>query len=355
MHKPIQNELDQAIHSVCQRNWFIMGESLDKFEREYAEYCGVKYCIGVGNGLDALHLILKGYGIGFGDEVIVPVNTFIATALAVSYCGATPVFVDVTEDSLIDVERIEEKITSKTKAIIAVHLYGKLADMDKLQHLADTYGLKLIEDAAQAHGAVDIKSGKKAGAFADAAGFSFYPGKNLGALGDGGAVTTNDQELYEKVKALRNYGSSVKYEHIYQGVNSRLDEIQAAVLSVKLKYLNGWNEQRRMIANQYIQNINHPLIKLPKEADTDNVWHVFPIFCRRRNELKKYLEEHHIMSQIHYPIPLHMQRAYKELMYKKGEFPIAERLAEEELSLPLWIGMELQDVERVIEVVNDFT
>lgn len=355
LHNPIQNELDQAIHTVCQRNWFIMGAALEQFEQEYAAYCGTKYCIGVGNGLDALHLILKGYGIGVGDEVIVPANTFVATALAVSYCGATPVFVDVTEDALIDVEKIEEKITSNTKAIIAVHLYGRLADMDKLQQLADKYGLKLIEDAAQAHGAVDVKSGKKAGAFADAAGFSFYPGKNLGALGDGGAITTNDQELYEKVNALRNYGSSVKYEHIYQGVNSRLDEIQAAVLSVKLKYLDDWNEQRRAIANQYIQNIHYPLIKLPKEADMDNVWHIFPIFCSRRNELKQFLEEQKVVPQIHYPIPLHMQKAYEGLEYKKGEFPIAERLAEEELSLPLWVGMELQDVERVIEVVNDFT
>lgn len=354
LHKPIQNELDHAIHTVCQKNWFILGEALQKFEQEYAAYCGTKYCIGVGNGLDALHLILKGYGIGIGDEVIVPVNTFVATALAVSYCGATPVFVDVTEDALIDVEQIEEKITSKTKAIIAVHLYGRLSDMDKLQQLADAYGLKLIEDAAQAHGAIDEKSGKKAGTLADAAGFSFYPGKNLGALGDGGAITTSDEELFEKVKALRNYGSSVKYEHIYRGVNSRLDEIQAAVLSVKLKYLNDWNEQRRMIANQYIQNIKHPQIKLPKTADKNNVWHIFPVFCNRRNELKQYLEEHQIMSQIHYPIPLHMQKAYEELKYKKGEFPVAEKLAKEELSLPLWVGMEIQDIEKAIEVVNNF-
>lgn len=354
VHQPIQKELDDAIQSVCHKNWFILGEALEQFEQEYAKYCGVKYCIGVGNGLDALHLILRGYGIGYGDEVIVPVNTFIATALAVSYCGATPVFVDVTEDALIDVDKIEEKITHKTKAIIAVHLYGRLVNTEKLKQLADAYELKLIEDAAQAHGAVDVSTGEKAGSLADAAGFSFYPGKNLGAMGDAGAITTNDEELYQKVKALRNYGSDVKYKHIYRGVNSRLDEIQAAVLSVKLKYLDDWNRERRKIASQYINCINQSSLKLPKISGEDNVWHIFPVFPEKRDELKAYLEEHQIMSQIHYPIPLHLQQAYVDLPYKKNDFPVAEQLAEKELSLPLWPGMEEQDIERVIEVVNGF-
>ena len=354
LHEPIQEELERAIHTVCEKNWFIMGKALETFEEEYARYCGVKYCVGVGNGLDALHLILRGYGIGYGDEVILPVNTFIATALAVSYCGATPVFVDATEDSLIDLEKVQEKITPRTKAIIGVHLYGKLVHMERLQELSKTYGIPIIEDAAQAHGAVDLNTGKRAGSLADAAGFSFYPGKNLGAFGDGGAITTNDEKLYNKVKALRNYGSEVKYKHIYQGVNSRLDEIQAAVLSVKLNYLDQWNQQRREIARQYIERMNNPFIKLPEVADRNHVWHIFSVFSSRRDELKQYLEENQIMPQIHYPIPLHMQQAYGNLQYKKGDFPVAERLAAEELSLPLWVGMKSEDIERVVEAVNSF-
>lgn len=354
LHKPIQEKLQHAINEVCEKNWFVLGEALEKFEQEYATYCGVNYCVGVGNGLDALQLILRAYGIGYGDEVIVPVNTFIATALAVSYCGATPVFVEVTQDALIDVAQVKEKITSRTKAIIAVHLYGKLVEMQELRELADTHHLKLIEDAAQAHGAKETATGKRAGSLADAAGFSFYPGKNLGALGDGGAITTNDEQLYKKAKALRNYGSEVKYRHIYQGVNSRLDEIQAAVLRVKLQYLDLWNQERRSIANQLLQQINNSAIRLPVKSGENHVWHIFSIYCEKRDQLKEYLEKNGVASQIHYPIPLHMQQAYENLGYVPGEFPIAEKLAQEELSIPLWVGMESEDIEKVIDVLNAF-
>ena len=278
LHAPIRKELDQAMATTVERDWYILGQELEQFEKEYAAYCGTSYCLGVGNGLDALHIILNAYGIGAGDEVIVPADTFIATALAVSYCGAVPVFVDVCEDSYnLNPALLEEKITERTKAIMAVHLYGKLADVKAIRNIAKCYNLKVIEDAAQAHGA--IIDGKRAGALGDAAGFSFYPGKNLGALGDAGAITTNDEELYEKAKALRNYGSNVKYHHIYRGYNSRMDELQAAVLRVKLKHLNNWSQERRKIAEYYVRNIDNDVIKLPRLSNMDNVWHVFPVLC----------------------------------------------------------------------------
>lgn len=354
IHNQIRQGLDEAYNNVMDKGWFIMGEQLELFEQEYATYCGVQYCIGVGNGLDALHLILEGYGIGAGDEVIVPANTYIATALAVSYCGARPILVDCDPYTYnIDATRIEEKITSRTKAIIAVHLYGRVADIDLVREIATRYGLKLIEDAAQAHGAIYKK--RKVGSLGDAAGFSFYPGKNLGAFGDAGAITTNDRELADKVRVLRNYGSDVKYHHIYKGYNSRLDEIQAAFLRVKLKYLDEWTKKRRAIAQFYEDNIKHKDVILPMPLENnENVWHIFPIMAKKRDGLQKYLSEHGIQTLIHYPIPIHMQKAYVGLGYKGGDFPVAEQYADSEISLPLWVGMTKEECNIVCETINGY-
>lgn len=354
IHNEIREEVQMAVQKVVDNNWFIMGEELDAFEREYAAYCGVKHCIGVGNGLDALHLILTGYGIGQGDEVIVPANTFIATALAVSYCGATPVLVDADADSChLDVAKIEEKITDKTKAIMAVHLYGRVADMEHICEIAKKHNLWVIEDAAQAHGAV--LHGKCVGALGDAAGFSFYPGKNLGAFGDAGAVTTNDDELARKIRALRNYGSEEKYKHIYKGFNSRLDELQAAILRVKLRHLDQWTEERREIAAYYQKNIKNDKIVCPVQVPAEqHVWHIFPVFTEKRDELMRYLDDRGIKSLIHYPIPIHLQEGYRELGYQEKDFPVAERLAKQEVSLPLWVGMSEHEKQRVVDALNAF-
>ncbi|MDE6433383.1 MAG: DegT/DnrJ/EryC1/StrS family aminotransferase [Lachnospiraceae bacterium] len=353
LNAPIRQKMNQAINSVLDNSWYILGEELERFEKEYADYIGVRYCLGVGNGLDALHIILEAYGIGKGDEVLVPANTFIATALAVSYAGATPVLVDVCEDTCnMDPGLIEEKITERTKAVIAVHLYGRMADMDAINEVSRRYNLIVIEDAAQAHGAV--RDNQMAGSVGDAAGFSFYPGKNLGALGDAGAITTNDENLYNKAKALRNYGSMKKYHHIYAGFNSRMDEIQAAVLRVKLACLEAWNLERCRIAQMYIEHIHNPKLKLPQYSEKDNVWHVFTVFCDERQQLQEYLQKNGIMTQIHYPIPVHLQEAYKDLNYKRGDFPVSEYIAESELSLPLWVGMSEDEIKQVIRVINNF-
>ncbi len=354
IHSVVRDEINESVKNVLDSNWFIMGKELEAFEEEYAQFCGAKHCIGVGNGLDALHIILKAYGIGAGDEVIVPANTFIATALAVSYCGATPVLVDADENTYnIHATKIEEKITDKTKAIMAVHLYGRVADIEKIYQVAEKYNLKVIEDAAQAHCAV--LNGKKTGNLGDAAGFSFYPGKNLGAFGDAGAITTNDDELAKKMRALRNYGSEVKYHHIYKGCNSRLDELQAAMLRVKLKHMEEWTKERQRIAQYYIENISNPKIKLPTAPEREqHVWHIFPIFVEDRDELMKYLNDKGIQTLIHYPIPIHMQECYKELGYNKGDFPVAERLAKQEVSIPLWVGMKDEVLKAVVEALNSF-
>lgn len=352
MHGEIRDELNDKFNQVMDKNWFIQGTECTQFEEDYAAYCGAKYCIGCGNGLDALILILKGYGIGKGDEVIVPSNTFIATALAVTYTGASPVFVepDITTYT-IDPNLIEEKITEHTRAIIAVQLYGQPAKMDEILAVAQRHGLKVIEDAAQAHGAT--YKGKKVGTLADAAGFSFYPGKNLGALGDAGAVVTNDPELAEKVRALGNYGSDYKYHHIYQGQNSRLDEMQAAFLGVKLKHLDRWNARRVEIAARYLNEINNPKIILPvMEKDTTHVFHIFAIRTKERDRLQKYLEENGIGTNCHYPIPMHMQGAYEGLGMKEGSLPIAECISKTELSIPMYYGMTDEEIEFVIASIN---
>lgn len=352
IHEPIQHELDRAYKEVMEKQWFIMGNYLVGFEGEFAQYCGTNYCIGVGNGLDAIRLILLAYGIGEGDEVIIPSNTFIATALAVTYVGATPVLVEPDKDTmLINYKLIEEKITNRTKAIIAVHLYGYVADMDQINDIASRNKLFVFEDAAQAHGA--RYDGKTVGNLSAAAAFSFYPGKNLGALGDGGAITTNDEGIATKIRSLSNYGSEQKYQHTYKGTNSRLDEMQAAFLSVKLKYLSNWNEQRRVIASYYTKNIKNPRIKL-LEYSSEAVYHIFPIFCKERERLKGYLEMNGVATLCHYPIPIHMQQAYLDLNLQKGELPVAEMISEEELSLPLYPNMTEDEIKYIVNLLNTY-
>lgn len=354
MHNEIHDEVVAKLAEVYENNWFIQGREVEAFEQEYADYCGVKYCVGCGNGLDALFLPLKALGIGPGDEVIVPSNTFIATALAVSYTGATPVFVEPVEKYYnVDPLKIEEKITPRTKAIMAVHLYGQPADMDMILDIAKKYDLKVIEDAAQAHGA--LYHGKIAGSMGDGAGFSFYPGKNLGALGDAGAFVTNDRELADKVRALGNYGSDYKYHHIYQGNNSRLDEIQAAVLRIKLHNLDRWNANRIETAAKYMQGITNPYVTLPQKMDgVRHVYHIFAVQSERREELERYLNENGIGTNKHYPIPMHLQGAYASLRLSRGALPIAEHISETELSLPMYYGMTDEEIDYVIDTINRF-
>lgn len=355
---PLEKELDvnlrAAFERVYARSRYILDEEDSAFEEAFAKWCGVPYCIGVGNGLDALTLALLAMDIGPGDEVLVPSNTFIATALAVTYTGAAPVFVEPTLSSFnIDVDRIEEKITSRTRAIIPVHLYGQPADMDPILKIAERYNLRVLEDCAQAHGA--RYKGRLVGSFGDAAAFSFYPGKNLGALGDAGAVITGNGALAEKIRALGNYGSDVKYHHIYQGRNSRLDEMQAAFLLEKLPLLSKVNENRRGIAARYLTGINHPDISLPAVPDwAEPVWHIFAVRSARRGELATYLEESGIQTGRHYPIPIHLQECYTSLGIRKGALPIAEEISATELSLPLYYGMTREETDFVIETINAF-
>lgn len=354
MHNEVQEEMLNAFSRVYKKNWFIQGEECNKFEEEFAAYCGQKYCVGCGNGLDALMLILKGYEIGEGDEVIVPSNTFIATALAVSYVGAVPVFVEPDINTFnLDVNKIEEKITKRTRAIIAVQLYGQPCDMDAICSLAAKYDLKVIEDAAQAHGA--LYKNRRVGTLGDAAAFSFYPGKNLGALGDAGAVITNDKSLADKVRALGNYGSDYKYHHIYMGNNSRMDEMQAAFLRIKLKNLDRWNENRVQTAMKYIQGIKNSKVILPSIAkECTHVFHIFGIRCEQRDELENKLKSEGIGTNKHYPIPIHLQQAYSHMNIPQGSLPIAEAISNTELSLPLYYGMRDWEIEKVIASINAF-
>jgi len=355
MHQEIANKIERKLIEVFNKNIFIKGCELNNFEQKFAEYCQSSYCIGCGNGLDALHLILKAMNIGKGDEVIIPANTFIATGLAVSYAGANPVLVEPIERTYtINPDLIEEKISDKTKAIIAVHLYGRAADMDKINEIAGRYNLKVIEDAAQSHGA--LYKGRKVGSLGDAAGFSFYPGKNLGALGDGGAVVTNNKELAEKIEMLGNYGSKIKYQHELMGINSRLDELQAGILSIKLEKLDLWNQRRETIAGMYNKTIrNDKIIKpLPSNTDYKNVWHIYAIRCNDRLKLINYLNGKGIGTNIHYPVPMHLHEAYSELNIVSGEFPISEAISETEVSIPMYYGMKDEEVSYVIEAINNF-
>lgn len=348
-------ELDVAYQRVMESGWYILGTEVENFEQEFAAFCGVNHCIGVGNGLDALHLILRAYNVGLGDEVIVPANTYIATWLAVSYTGATPVPVEPFGHTYnIDPSRIEAVITSHTKAIIAVHLYGQPADMQPIMALAQRYNLKVIEDAAQAHGS--IYKGLRAGALGNAAGFSFYPGKNLGALGDAGAITTNDGILADKIRVLRNYGSKIKYYNDNKGFNSRLDELQAAFLRVKLKYLDEWNARRSHIAQIYLTSLENTGIILPIIFEgAKPVWHLFVIRSKERNELQAYLKSKGIETLIHYPVPPNLQKAYKELDLPSGSYPITEVIHEEILSLPIGPHLSDSDAMFVSEQIKYFT
>ena len=352
--KRINKELKEATNRVIDSNWYILGKEVENFEREFANYLGVKYCIGVGNGLEALHIILRAYDIGKSDEVIIPSNTYIATALAVSYAGATPIMVEPVEKTYnINPDLIEEKITKKTKAIMPVHLYGQACDMDPINEVAKKYNLKVIEDAAQVHGAT--YKGRKCGTLGDASGFSFYPTKNLGALGDAGAITTNDKELAEKVKALRNYGSEKHYYNKYMGFNSRLDEMQAAILRVKLRHLEEFNEERKMIVQLYLKGLQDTNLILPYVPEwAEPVWHQFVIRSTKRDELQKYLKLKGIGTLIHYPLPIYLQEAYEHLDYKKGDFPLAEKMANEVLSLPIWVGLSEQFIKYIINMIIKF-
>ena len=359
-----RDEIDKRIKSIFDKGWYLQGEWDKTFEQHFAKFCGVKHCIGCANGLDALNLIIRGYGFGAGDEIIVPANTYIASILAISENGCTPVLVEPDINTYnINPDLIEEKITNKTKAIMVVHLYGQAVQMNKIWDLAKKYNLKVIEDSAQAHGALytlhstPIPQGTRecfrTGNLGDASGFSFYPGKNLGCLGDGGCVTTNDDELATKIRAIANYGSDRKYHHIYKGVNSRLDEIQAAVLDAKLPYLDKDNTRRREISKYYRENIKNPKIILPKVYDENaHVWHIFPIRCEERNRLQKYLEENGIQTNIHYPTPPHKQGAYKE--WENENYPITEEIHRTELSLPISPVLTDEEVEMVVKALNEW-
>lgn len=354
MHDPIRQEMVAAFEDVYDKRWFIGGEHCAQFEKKFAAWCGTPYCVGCGNGLDALHLILKAAGIGQGDEVIVPAQTFIATALAVTYAGATPVCVDIEPEYYdLDPEKLEAAITPKTKAVMLVHLYGQIGRFDEIQAICKKHGLLLVEDAAQAHGA--SYKGKKAGTLGDAAGFSFYPGKNLGALGDSGGVCTVRADIADGVRTLSNYGSRVKYDHEEKGVNSRLDELQAALLEVKLQYLDTWHEGRDQVAKRYLAEIKNPKIKLPAlNPDGVHAWHLFPVLTEDREALKAHLDANGVAWQIHYPVATHLHKAYRDLGYKEGDFPVAEYNAAHELSLPMFYGMTDEQVSYVIDVINRF-
>lgn len=347
-------ELRQAIDEVLQSGWYLKGEATHRFEQHYADFIGTKFCIGCANGLDALTLIFRAYKeMGImkdGDEVIVPANTFIASILAITDNNLVPVMVEPDIKTLeIDDRLIEQAITTRTRAIMIVHLYGRCAYTDKIGVLCKRYNLRLIEDNAQAHGCTF--GNRKTGSLGDAAGHSFYPGKNLGALGDAGAVTTNVEELARVIAALGNYGSHQKYVHDYAGRNSRIDELQAAMLDVKLKYLDTENQRRKQIASIYINKVKNPSIYIP-QSERDCVWHIFPVFCERRDELKQYLGSHGVETQIHYPIPPHMQHCYSR--WNSISLPVTERLSREELSLPCHQMMTDKDAEMIAEIINLF-
>ncbi len=356
--KPLEKELDSQLRAAFDRvltnSWYIDGKEDQAFEAAFAAYCGTPYCIGVGNGLDALVLALRALDVGAGDEVIVPSNTFIATALAVTYVGAIPVFVEPDIRTYnIDPAKIEEKVTEKTKAIMPVHLYGQPCDMDPIMAIAKKHGLFVIEDCAQAHGAT--YKGQVIGSFGDAAGFSFYPGKNLGALGDAGATVTGDKALADKIRAIGNYGSDYKYHHIYKGCNSRLDELQAAFLSAKLPLMDKVNENRRATAKRYLEGITNPNILLPYVPEyAVPVWHLFAVRCEHRDELAQYLEQKGIGTNKHYPIPMHLQECYADLGIAEGALPIAEEISRTELSLPMYYGMTDEEIDYVIDAINAF-
>ena len=357
-------ELRAAVNRVMDSGWYLKGEATQQFEQHYADYIGTKYCIGCGNGLDALTLIFRAYiemGVmAPGDEVIVPANTYIASILAITECGLKPVLVEPSIETLqIDYTLIEQAITPRTRAIMIVHLYGRCAYTDRIGDICRNHGLKLIEDNAQSHGCTyltphsPLLTPRKTGSLGHAAAHSFYPTKNLGALGDAGAVTTDDKSLAEVIRSIGNYGSSRKYVFDYKGRNSRIDEIQAAILDVKLRYLDVENQKRKQIAAIYINKVNNPLIRIPQCDDRDCVWHIFPVLCEQRDRLQQYLKDNGVETQIHYPVPPHKQRCYSE--WNHLSFPITERIHREELSIPCNQTMKNEEVDEIINLLNSFT
>ena len=353
MHGEIQREIDEAVIRVVHSNIFVRGHRVTEFEEQFAKYVGRKYAVACGNGLDALYMMLSAYGIKEGDEVIVPSNTFFATALAVVHTGATPVFVEPDIHTYnIDASKIEEKITKRTRALLPVHLYGQIADMESIIDIANRYGLLLFEDASQAHGAE--RNGEKAGNFGAAAAFSLFPGKNLGAFGDAGIVVTDDKEKADFIHYFGNYGTD-HYRHRYCGRNSRMDEINAEVLKVKLSYLDKWITNKRETAKKYLSGINNSKVELPiVEDDNYHSWHIFALRTMERNRFQKYLEKQGIFTYIHYSIPMHMQPAFDFLKIPEGSLPIAEEISKTEISIPMWYGMKNEEVEYVITKINEY-
>lgn len=348
-----QEEYETAALNVLRSGWYVLGENVEKFEDEFAEYLGVEHCVGVASGLDALWIAFRALGIKEGDEVIVQGNTYIASVMGISINGATPVFVEPDEYYNIDPCRIEEKITDRTKAVLVVHLYGQAADMTSIMEIARKYKLYVVEDCAQAHGA--CWNGQKVGTFGDIGCFSFYPSKNLGAYGDGGAITTNNKEIRDFVHMFRNYGSEKRYYNKVVGANSRLDEIQAALLRVKLKYMGEISREKRKIADKYLKELKNEEIVLPKlRPNSDSVWHQFVINCNRRESLIEYLKDQGIGTIIHYPVPPHLSEAYQYLNMGKGSLPITERYADSVLSIPIYTGMSEDEQDYVIESINAF-
>ena len=348
-----QEEYEAAALRVLRSGWYVLGPEVESFEQSFAAYVGRKYCVGVGSGLDALTLSVRALGIGGGDEVLVPANTYIATVLAITANGAMPVFVEPDAYFTLDAARIESAITERTKAIMVVHLYGQAAQMDTICRIAKAHGLHLIEDCAQSHGAKF--DGTMTGAFGDAGCFSFYPTKNLGAFGDAGAVVTDDAELAKTLRMLRNYGSEKKYHNKILGVNSRLDELQAALLRTKLGHLAELITERERIAAAYLDGIQNPAIRLPKlRKNTNHVWHQFVIQTEDRDGFQTYLADHGIQTVIHYPIPPHLSECYQYLGHKAGDYPVAEHMAKTVLSLPMFNGMREDEVQYVIETVNGY-
>ena len=346
-------EYEEALLRAARSGWYILGTELQRFEEQFAAYLGVKNCVGVNSGLDALILAVRALGIGPGDEVIVPANTYIASVLGVTENGATPILIEPDASFCLDADRIEAAITERTKAILPVHLYGHACDMERICAVAEKHGLPVIEDCAQSHGAE--QNGRKTGTFGTIGCFSFYPTKPLGAQGDAGALVTDDAVLAEKLRKLHNYGSGKKYVNELVGINSRLDEYQASVLQVGLRHLEEGNRYRTRIAERYLREIRNPLVVLPKRRDgADHVFHVFAILCEQRDALQAFLLEQGVKTLCHYPIPPHLQECYAYLGYKAGDYPLSERFARQELSLPIYVGMPMEEVAQVIEAVNAF-
>ena len=353
-YRYIKNEIDEAINNCLESGWYILGNNVKAFEKEFAEYCGAEFGIGVGNGLEALQLALLAYGVGKGDEVITVANTAVATALAISSTGATPVFVDIDPETYeIDTSEVEKKITKKTRAILPVHLFGHPVNMDPLLEIAVRDDLLVVEDACQAHG-TEYK-GRKVGTLGQVGCFSFYPTKNLGGCGDGGMVLTNDPKIAEKISSLRNYGQQTRYIHQYKGLNSRLDEIQAAILRVKLKHLDEWNEKRRRIAKYYNEFLEGTEIICPKEAPfAKHVYHLYVIRSRKRDKMQQYLETKGVSTLIHYPIPIHLQKAYSELGLPEGSLPVTEKICQEILTIPIFPELSPNQIQEIVNSINNF-